>query len=147
MLRFRLSGLAMAATVVISLLLVLLVEGCSTSPVTPGTSATAAPKGPYGSVTIAINFGTGSFDPLTASGATFTGLGRAIFDVLLEYNDDDKLVPGIAERWEIAPDGMSHTFYIRKGVKFHDGSDLTGEDVKFSAERMMSPGSAAVDAP
>ncbi|MDO8674032.1 MAG: ABC transporter substrate-binding protein, partial [Dehalococcoidia bacterium] len=96
-------------------------------------------------MTIAINFGTGTFDPLTASGATFTGLGRAIFDVLLEYDDEDKLVPGIAERWEIAPDGMSQTFYIRKGVKFHNGDDLTAADVKFSIERMMGPKSVHQD--
>ncbi|MBI2957723.1 MAG: ABC transporter substrate-binding protein, partial [Chloroflexi bacterium] len=48
-----------------------------------------------------------------------------------------RLAPGVVEKWEIAPDGLSWTFQVRKGVKFHDGSDLTGKDVKFSIERYM----------
>ncbi|MDO8671815.1 MAG: ABC transporter substrate-binding protein, partial [Dehalococcoidia bacterium] len=46
-----------------------------------------------------------------------------------------------------SPDGMRHIFYIRKGVKFHDGSDLTGADVKFSIERMLAPEVTSTDGP
>ena len=51
--------------------------------------------------------------------------------------------PGVAERWELAPDGLSWTFFIRPGQTFHNGDKLTAHDVKFSLERQMGPGSLA----
>src|SRR5262249_22182482 len=47
--------------------------------------------------------------------------------------------PGVAERWQLAPDGQSWTFYLRKGQRFHNGDPVTAQDVKFSLERVMSP--------
>ncbi len=54
--------------------------------------------------------------------------------------------PGVAEEWEISDDGLTYTFTLREGVTFHDGSDLTSEDVKWSLERAVNinhPESAA----
>src|SRR5215475_8519678 len=51
--------------------------------------------------------------------------------------------PGVAERWELAPDGLTWTFYIRPGQTFHNGDKLTAHDVKFSLERQMGPNSLA----
>ena len=47
--------------------------------------------------------------------------------------------PGVAERWELSPDGTTWTFTIRKGVKFHDGTDLTAADVAWSFNHSMGP--------
>ncbi|MEO6269455.1 MAG: ABC transporter substrate-binding protein [Lautropia sp.] len=55
-----------------------------------------------------------------------------VFDGLLEYDFNLKPVPGLAKSWEIAPDGLSVTFKLKEGVKFHDGKPFTSEDVKFS---------------
>jgi peptide/nickel transport system substrate-binding protein len=46
---------------------------------------------------------------------------------------------GIATRWENSPDYKRWTFYLRKGVKFHNGDDVTAEDVKFSIMRNIGP--------
>jgi peptide/nickel transport system substrate-binding protein len=46
---------------------------------------------------------------------------------------------GIATRWENSPDYKRWTFYLRKGVKFHNGDDVTSEDVKFSIQRAIGP--------
>ena len=50
-----------------------------------------------------------------------------------------KVSPGIAERWELSPDGTTWTFTIRRGVKFHDGTDLTAGDVAWSFNHSMGP--------
>ena len=50
-----------------------------------------------------------------------------------------KVSPGIAERWELSPDGKTWTFTIRRWVKFHDGTDLTAADVAWSFNHSMGP--------
>jgi peptide/nickel transport system substrate-binding protein len=49
------------------------------------------------------------------------------------------MVPGIASDWEISPDGLTTTFTIREGVKWHDGSDLTVDDVLWTLQHQMGP--------
>ncbi|MDO8672727.1 MAG: ABC transporter substrate-binding protein [Dehalococcoidia bacterium] len=134
--RFRLGGLILMAV----MLGALAMSACSTTPTSPSTSETSTTvTKPYGSLTIANNFGA-NIDPLLEPSVGFTTIGSAVFDTLWYKNVESySVTPGMAERWEISPDGMTHTFYIRKGVRFHDGSDLTGEDVKFSIERMIAP--------
>jgi peptide/nickel transport system substrate-binding protein len=51
--------------------------------------------------------------------------------------------PGVAERWELSEDGLSWTFYLRPGQKFHNGDSLTARDAKFSLQRQMAPNSTA----
>ena len=55
-----------------------------------------------------------------------------------------KPVPALAERWEISDDLLTYTFYLRRGVKFHHGREVTVHDVKYSFERLMDPEEAAV---
>ncbi|WP_243009149.1 ABC transporter substrate-binding protein [Clostridium sp. AM58-1XD] len=65
-----------------------------------------------------------------------------IYDRLVEVEVQDdgttKIVPGLAESWEVTPDGLVYTFNLRQGVKFHNGADFTAEDVKYSLERMLT---------
>ncbi|HZA24392.1 MAG TPA: ABC transporter substrate-binding protein, partial [Dehalococcoidia bacterium] len=49
------------------------------------------------------------------------------------------LVPGIATDWNFSPDGLTWTLTIREGVKFHDGMDVTAEDVSWSLQHCMGP--------
>ena len=56
---------------------------------------------------------------------------------------DKDFEPGLAERWEASSDGLTWTFYLRKGVKFHDGGVLTAQVVKDSIERTMKMGKGA----
>src|SRR5215813_906774 len=64
-----------------------------------------------------------------------------IYNGLLTFDvyDNEKVVGDLAERWEIAPDGKQITFVLRKGVKFHDGSDFTCADAKYSLEKLTDP--------
>ncbi len=51
---------------------------------------------------------------------------------------DGQIGPGLAEKWEMGPDGQSWIFNLRKGVKFHDGSELTANDVKYTLDLYMT---------
>jgi peptide/nickel transport system substrate-binding protein len=64
-----------------------------------------------------------------------------IYSGLLQYDPDDptKIVPDLAERWEVSPDGKSYTFFLRKGVKWHDGHPFTAADVKATFDRVLDP--------
>src|SRR6187455_1293314 len=70
-----------------------------------------------------------------------------MYDSLVGFNlAKGGVGPGVAERWELAPDGLAWTFFIRPGQTFHNGDKLTAHDVKFSLERQMGPGSLAAAA-
>lgn len=61
-----------------------------------------------------------------------------LFEQLVGYADDStKIVPGLAESWEVSPDGLSYMFHLRNGVKFHDGAEMNADAVVFSIGRMM----------
>ncbi len=61
-----------------------------------------------------------------------------IFEALVFYADESTaLEPGLAESWDIAPDGKTYTFNLRKGVTFHDGTKMDANAVVFSLGRMM----------
>ena len=65
-------------------------------------------------------------------------IGDNIFEALVAYKDESTaLEPGLAESWETSSDGMTYTFQLRKGVKFHDGTPFNADAVVFSIGRMM----------
>ena len=69
-----------------------------------------------------------------------------LYNSLLAFDlyNNEKIVGDLAERWEVAPDGKQVTFALRQGVKFHDGSDFTCADAKYSLEKLADPKRATV---
>ena len=55
-----------------------------------------------------------------------------VYDCLLRLEADGSLTPALAESYEVSDDGLEYTFHLRKGVKFHNGVEMTAEDVKFT---------------
>ena len=61
-----------------------------------------------------------------------------IYDGLLHYKDGSlEVEPGLAEAWDVSPDGKTYTFTLRKGVKFHDGTEFNADAVKFNFDRVL----------
>jgi ABC-type transport system substrate-binding protein len=64
---------------------------------------------------------------------------RILHGFLISDNERKEMVPGIASQWGFSPDGLTWTFTIREGVKFHDGSELTPEDVLGASSITLAP--------
>lgn len=62
-----------------------------------------------------------------------------IFSGLVSFNQELNLIPDIAERWELSNQNKTYTFYLRRGVKFHNGREVKAEDFKYSWERAAAP--------
>jgi peptide/nickel transport system substrate-binding protein len=105
----------------------------------------AAAQEQKGTLTVALDtLGAQTMDPILEGRAPHAHYQAPVFDTLVGIDFDKGGVgPGVAERWELAPDGLSWTFYLRAGLRWHNGDALTAHDVKFSLERTMSPESVA----
>ena len=78
-----------------------------------------------------------ALDPYTLNETFTLGALGNVMEGLTKRDKDLKIIPGLAERWEIV-EPTRWRFYLRKGVKFHNGEPFTADDVIFSAERALS---------
>jgi peptide/nickel transport system substrate-binding protein len=109
---------------------------------------TAQARKPTGTVVIAVGtFGNEVFFPNQASVPELS-LMSSLWDSLVNMKPGARdLIPGLAERWTHSNDGKTYTFFLRKGVPFHDDwGEFTAEDAKFSIELIMKPESKALRA-
>jgi peptide/nickel transport system substrate-binding protein len=80
-----------------------------------------------------------TLDPRYATDAAGMRISQhLLFSSLVQLGYDLQIVPDLAERWEIKEDKI-YRFYLKKGIKFHDGQPLTAEDVKFTFEHLKDP--------
>jgi peptide/nickel transport system substrate-binding protein len=83
-----------------------------------------------------------SLDPTAEAAAAVDEVVYAnIFEGLTRFAPDGTVIPALARSWDISEDGLTYTFTLAEGVKFHDGSDFNADDVKFSLERINAEGS------
>lgn len=68
---------------------------------------------------------------------------RSIFDSLVHYDFEGNVVPGLAERWEISNGNKTITFFLRQGVKFHDGTPADAHAMAYSIDRILDPATAS----
>jgi peptide/nickel transport system substrate-binding protein/oligopeptide transport system substrate-binding protein len=85
-----------------------------------------------------------NYDPRSLDPALSTDVptGRAVgyvFDGLTRFDPNAKVEPGLAERWDVTPDGLTYTFHLKRGVTFHDGSPFSARDVVSSWQRALDP--------
>jgi peptide/nickel transport system substrate-binding protein len=101
-------------------------------------SVTPLRAAPEGQLTWAVHVSLPAtwFDPgVTPSLITPYMVMYALHDALVKPMPGKSLEPGLAESWSASADGLTYEFVLRKGAKFHNGDDVTSEDVKFTFER------------
>ncbi len=80
-----------------------------------------------------------SLDPAVTLDALGASAVELLFAGLVDYDANANLVPDLASRYEVSQDGTVYRFFLREGVLFHDGTELTAADVKRSIERALHP--------
>lgn len=104
----------------------------SSSPSTPAQSGESSNGD---SVTVGIFQDLDSLDPHRAVNAGTSEVLFNIFEGLMKASPDGGVIPAVASDYEISEDGTTYTFTLREGVKFHNGNEVTIEDVLYSLER------------
>jgi peptide/nickel transport system substrate-binding protein len=112
-----------------------------------GSGSTAAGSGgtngpaKSGTVTLQIGSPVTSLDPAKGSSFADFSVAQALYDPLVTYNQDGKIIPDLATSWTATT--TSATFHLRSGVTCADGTNLTATDVAASLQRYMDPNAAA----
>ena len=86
--------------------------------------------------TVAMATEIDSLDPFNATAGDTKTVMDQIFDGLLDVDEDGNLVPDLAESYEISEDGLTYTFKLKEGVKFHDDSDFSADDVYYTYDKL-----------
>ena len=88
-----------------------------------------------------------SLDALITASGDSQRYALQIFDSLMGFDAKGAIVPRMAESYRISSDGLTYTFNLRRGIRFHNGDVLTSEDVKYSIERVIDPVSKSTRRP
>ncbi|MBW1993103.1 MAG: ABC transporter substrate-binding protein [Deltaproteobacteria bacterium] len=84
-------------------------------------------------------WGSGVLDPhQITTGCEIQNHAWAMFNGLLQRNKKGDMSPSLATDWDVSDNGLTYTFYLRKGIKFQNGDPFTAKDVKFSFDRVLS---------
>jgi peptide/nickel transport system substrate-binding protein len=113
----------------------------TTAPSAPKTAPDAKPaeKSAGGQIVISSQSEPLTLNPAFTAVSTTIYYSQLLFDGLTRPDDNLRPVPSLAESWQVSPDSLNYTFKLRKGVKFHDGRELTSADVKFTWEAICHP--------
>ena len=95
-------------------------------------------------LTVASHVNVRTMDPIGTSDTMPHVLIFQINECLVWLGKDNKVEPLLAERWEMLPDKVSVKFYLKKGVKFHNGEIMTADDVVYSFKRTLSPAASPI---
>jgi peptide/nickel transport system substrate-binding protein len=99
---------------------------------------------PGGTLVVALESEVGILDPHLTQGWVTYRVNHEIYDCLVHEDLSTNkmpipLVPGLATKWEVSNDGLTYTFTLREGVKFHDGTPFNAEAVEFNLRRCTDP--------
>jgi len=109
-----------------------------------GATDTTGGGGGGGAAATTLTFGVDgtvpNIDPVGADNSTVDESVVPTYEALVDYDPDSKLSGRLATSWKVAPDAKSISFTLRDGAKFHDGSPVTANDVKYTLDRAKALG-------
>lgn len=105
------------------------------------TGCTPAPD--RDTLTLAYAADIRGFDPALATDIRTGRTISLVYDNLVRFQRDRELIPGLATSWVVDQGGRRHTFRLRSGVCFHDGSPLRARDVVYSIQRVLDPATSS----
>ncbi len=121
-------------TLLFMALLTAVLSGCAGG---TGTSSGDNPsKEQKSSVVVGIQQDIDSLDPHKATAAGTSEILFNVFEGLVKPDENGNLISAVASDYSVSEDGLEYTFILRENVKFHNGSAVTAEDVKYSLERV-----------
>jgi peptide/nickel transport system substrate-binding protein len=127
-----------------TLLFVFALIGCSAEKSKNTSSTTDEKTG--GTIRIAYNAQPPTLDPHVSPAASTKDVARHIFEPLVTVNSKYQVVPMLAESVEQSEDGKTYTFHLREGIKFHNGKEMTSEDVVASMNNWLEKSTLAKSA-
>ncbi len=86
-----------------------------------------------------LEFNPKTLDPALATDIYSVTVIQQLFDGLVQFDKNLNIIPATAKSWRISPDGLTYTFYLREGVKFHNGREVTADDFIYSMTRIIDP--------
>jgi peptide/nickel transport system substrate-binding protein len=125
-----------------------LLAACAAPVAVPASEGAAAPAGETGpraggESVWAAESDPVALNPITNSNFASTQGFEHCYESLTAYDAQLNIVPALAESWE-QPDDLTHIFHLRQGVKWHDGSDFTAADVKYTFDIVLDPDGPAI---
>jgi peptide/nickel transport system substrate-binding protein len=78
-------------------------------------------------------------NPVIANDSASGEINDQVFNGLVKYDKNIRLIGDLAQRWTVSHQGKTITFYLRKGVKWHDGAEFTAEDCLFTYRKLVDP--------
>ncbi|MBT0662755.1 peptide-binding protein [Geobacter pelophilus] len=122
------------------LLSLLLFSGCAADSEQPPSTRNPAAPPAYGDSLIDSTIGEPTtLIPILASDSASHEVANLIYNGLVKYDKNLELTGDLAESWEISRDGLSITFHLRKGVKWHDGTEFSARDVMYTYRVTIDP--------
>lgn len=130
------------AVILVLVLMSTMLAGCGSKEAGagPGDDQTAQTPAAQEKVMRVSVSGTPKIDPAVGMDYSSCIALVNLYDSLIFPADDGSIKPMLAEKWEVDESGLNYTFYLKKGVKFHNGNEVKAEDVVFSMKRLMTIG-------
>jgi ABC-type transport system substrate-binding protein len=123
------------------------IGGCASRPESAARATSSArqaePTPRRGGTLIVVQERPVTLDPLLSNDVYSTTVANQIFVPLLRFGANLDPTPALARTWTISPDGLTYTFWLHAGVRFHNGRPVTAHDVAYSIERAFAPGVAS----
>ncbi|MGH7832761.1 MAG: ABC transporter substrate-binding protein [Candidatus Binatia bacterium] len=98
---------------------------------------------PGGTLVFGLERQLSTFNPFIRAGGVDLDVRTLIYEGLLDKDTKGNIVPALAETWTVSKDGLVYNFKLRRGVKFHNGKELTSADVKWTVDYAMNPKNGA----